>query len=112
MKFVDDRPYAGSQTAARKPSPRWSSPRTGCFRAYICTTNAAFLRPVAVSPNMRPVATMLSPGAGSNSTGGGDLFFYRRLKFSVFASRIRLGRWLHTVLNCDSSQHHWVSDSI
>jgi hypothetical protein len=43
---------------------------------------------------------------------GGGLFFYRRLKFSVFASRIRLVRWLHTVLNRDSSQHHWVSDSI
>jgi hypothetical protein len=43
---------------------------------------------------------------------GGGLLFYRRLKSSIFASRIRLGRWLHTVLNRDSSQHHWVSDSI
>ena len=37
---------------------------------------------------------------------------YRRLKLSVFASRIHLICWLHTVLNRDSSQHHWVSDSI
>ena len=45
--------------------------------------------------------------------------FYRRLPAQILGAsrtdvrpRIRLVCWLHTVLNRDSSQRHWVSDSI
>jgi hypothetical protein len=121
MKFADDRPYADPETAARKllDIARMEIAESGPLHAYVDTTNAAFLR---AGGSVAEYATMLSPCAGSNSNrsqtriellpDSGGLFFYRRLKFSVFASRIRLGRRLHTVLNRDSSQHNWVSDSI